>query len=92
MLGKVHRHNNKIVISKFNEDKDFAKERNKNHAKGRDTPHFEIRQIMIGYPEVFTNTMFIKLCTLPFGLPPTNSIRPDDTRQNPSNTFLSNIP
>ena len=34
VLGKMHLHNTKIVSSKFNEDKDFNKDRNKNHSKG----------------------------------------------------------
>ena len=57
-----------------------------------DMPHFEIIQIMMGDPEVSTNLTFIKLCTLPFDLLPTNSIRPYDTTQNPPDTFSYNIP
>ena len=81
-----------IIISKSNDDKDFAKDRNENHPKGRDMPNFEIRQILMGDSEVFTNLTFIKLFTLPFESRPKNSIRPDDTTQNPSDTFLPNIP
>ncbi|MDB4430361.1 hypothetical protein N9140_00205, partial [bacterium] len=74
VLGKTHLHNTKVVRSKINEDKAFDKERYKNHPKGRDMPHFEIRQIMMGDPEVFTDLDFIQVSTLPFELRPTNSI------------------
>ena len=36
--------------------------------------HFEIRQIIFGHPEVFTNLQFIDISTLPFELRPTNKI------------------
>ena len=92
VLGKTHLHNTKIVTSKFNEDKAFAKDRNKNHPKGRDMPHFEIRQILMGDPEVFTNLNFLKISTLPFELRPTNRIQIEDSTRNPPDTFSSNIP
>ena len=91
-LGKVHLHNIKIIISKSSDDKAFAKERNKNNPKGRDMPNFEIRYILMGDPEGFTNLTFIKQFTLPFESRPKNSIRADDTTQNPSDTFSPNIP
>lgn len=62
------------MTSKFNDDKAFAKDGNKNHPRGRDMPHFEIRQIIMGDPEVFTNLDFIQIPTLPFELQPTNGI------------------
>ena len=40
-------------------------------------PHFEIRQIILGHHEVFTNLEFIQISTLPFELRPTNSIKLD---------------
>ena len=55
VLGKTHLHNTKIVTSKINEDKAFKQERFKNHPKGRDMPYFEIRQILIGDAEFFTD-------------------------------------
>ena len=61
VLGKKHLHNTKIVTSKYNEDKSFDKDRMKLHPKGRDMPHFEIRQILLGDPEVFTNMEFVEI-------------------------------
>ena len=40
-------------------------------------PYFEIRQILMGDPEVFTNLSFISISTLPFELRPNNSIKLD---------------
>ena len=77
MIGKIHLHNTKIVSSKINKDKAMAKERTENHPRGRNIPHFEIRQILMGNPEVFTNLKFIEISTLPFELHPTNSIKLD---------------
>ena len=74
VLGKTHLHNTKIVRSKINEDKAYSKNRSKNHPKGRDVSHFEIRQIIFGHPEVFTNLQFLDISTLPFELRPTNKI------------------
>lgn len=73
VLGKHHLHNTKIVTSKYNEEKAFDKTRFKTHPKGRDMPHFEIRQILLGIPEVLTNMDFIPLSTLPFELRPVNA-------------------
>ena len=104
VLGKTHLHNTKIVTSKFNEDKAFEKERNKNHPKGRDMPYFEIRQIIMGDAEVFTNLTFISLSTLPFELRPTNSIKLDnkgnvintnpdyDAELNVADAYASGVP
>ena len=74
VIGKTHLHNTKVIRSKINEDKAFSKERLKNHPKGRDYPHLEIRQIMMGDEEIFTNMTFIPLSTLPYELRPTNRI------------------
>mmetsp|Transcript_10982 Transcript_10982/g.23255 ORF Transcript_10982/g.23255 Transcript_10982/m.23255 type:complete len:323 (+) Transcript_10982:3908-4876(+) len=43
VLAKMHLYNIKIVSSKYNKDKAFAKNRTKCHPRGRDMPHFEIR-------------------------------------------------
>ena len=77
VLGKTHLHNTKIVTSKYNEDKAFAKDRKKHHPRGRDMPHFEIRQILLGHHEVFTNLDFIQISTLPFEMRPSNTIKLD---------------
>ena len=66
VLGKTHLHNTKSVTSKFNKDKAFDWERVKKHTKGCGMPYFEIRQIIMGDPEVFTNLTFVPLSTLPF--------------------------
>ena len=77
ILRKTHLHNTKVITSKVNEDKAFKNLRNKNHPKGRDMAHFEIRQILMGHPEVFTNIEFIQICTFPFDLRPTNTVSLD---------------
>ena len=41
----------------------------------------EIRQIMFGDEEVFTNLEFVQICTLPFELRPTNSAKLDSKGQ-----------
>ena len=74
VLGKKHLHNTKIVTSKYNKNKAFGTDRMKLHLKGRDMPHFEIRQIMLGDPGLFTNMEFIEISTLLFELRPSNSI------------------
>ena len=40
VIGKVHLHNTKILTSKINEDKSFAKESNSYHPKLINMPHF----------------------------------------------------
>ena len=102
VLGKKHLHNTKIVTSKYNEDKAFGKDRNKLHPRGRDMSHFEIRQILLGDPEVFTNMNFVQIPTLPFELRPTNNIKldtqgnvineGDNEEEHPSDTFTSGAP
>ena len=74
LIGKTHLHNTKVVRSKINEDKAFSKERFKKNPKGRESPHFEIRQMVMGDEEVFTNMNHINISTLPFELRPTNRI------------------
>ena len=81
VLGKVHLHNTKIVRSKINKDKAYSKERLKNHSRGREMPMLEIRQVMFGDEEVFTNLEFVQICTLPFELRPTNSVKLDSKGQ-----------
>ena len=53
----------------------------KNHPTGREMPHFEIRQILLGHEEVFTNFNFKEISTLMFELRATNRIELD-TRGN----------
>ena len=77
VLEKTHLHNTKIVSSKFNEDKAFAQQRKKNLPKGREMPYFEIRQIIMGDMEVYTDLTFVDVSTLPFELRPANTIRLD---------------
>ena len=102
VLGKKHLHNTKVVTSKYNEDKAFGKDRNKLHPRGCDMSHFEIRQILLGDPEVFTNMNFVQIPTLPFELRPTNNIKldtqgkvineGDNEEEHPSDTFTSGAP
>ena len=75
VLAKTHLHNTKIVSSNINEDKAFEKSRWKSHPKGRDYPYFQIRQILMGDSEVYTDLKHYPLSTLPFELCPTNSIK-----------------
>ena len=63
------------MTSKFYEDKAFAKDKNKNHPKGRDMTNFEIRKILIGDPEVFTDLKFLQVSTLPLELHPIENIK-----------------
>ena len=77
VLGKTHLHNTKIVTSKINEDKAFDNDRQKNHPKGRDMPNLEIRQILMGHLEVFTNMEYVQISTMPFDLRPTNIVNLD---------------
>jgi hypothetical protein len=67
-MGRTHLHNTKVTRSKINEDKAFSQCKEKNYPKGRDMPHFEIRQIVFCDPEVFINLQFIHISTLPFDL------------------------
>lgn len=78
ILRKVKLHNTKIAGSKINEDKAFHKSRDKGHPRGREVTYFEIRQLMMGDPEVLTDLTFIPISTLPFELRPTNTIELDD--------------
>ena len=66
MLGKTYLHNTKFVTSKFNKDKAFDQNIVKNHGKESNMPYFEVRQIIMGDPEVFTTLTFISLSTLSF--------------------------
>ena len=65
VLGKTHLHNTKIVRSSINEQKAYEKNRKETHPRGCDMPHFEIRQLLMGHPEVFINIELIKISTLP---------------------------
>ena len=55
-------------------------------------PHFEIRQILMGDSEVFTNLNFLKIPMLPFELRPTNRLQTEDSTRNLPDSFSSNIP
>ena len=106
ILGKNHLHNTKIVSSKIKEDKAFEQHRYKNHPKGRDMPYFEIRQIILGDAEVFTDLCFVPLSTLPFELRPSNKVKIDskgkvvnpnpdydsEAAENISDSYESQIP
>ena len=86
VIGKAHLHNTKVIRSKINEDKAFSKERMKNHPKGREFPHMEIRQMIMGDEEIFTNMIFITISTLPYELRPTNAIELTQTGEVHNNT------
>ena len=49
----------KNIRSNINEQKAYKQDIRKYYPRGRDMPQFEIRQIILGYPEVFTNIEFI---------------------------------
>lgn len=44
-------------------------------------PHFEIRQLLLGHEEVFTNLKFIDVSTLPYELRPSNRVELDNNGQ-----------
>lgn len=92
ILGKIHLHNTKIVRSKINEDAAFQRNRNKNHPRGRDWSHFEIRQLLLGIPEVTTNLDYIDVPTVPFELRSKNSVSLDSSGNvtNPNQRLNSN--
>jgi predicted GIY-YIG superfamily endonuclease len=96
VLGKTHLHNTKIVSSKYNEDKAFAEGRQRSLPRGRELPFIEIMQLLLGHPEVYTNLDFGVICTLPFGLRPTNSIKLDTfgevVCENPPDAFACGAP
>ena len=64
------------------------------HHKGHDMSHFEIRQILLGHPEVFTNIEIIQISTLSFELRIKNKIKLDKSgnvigdSEHPPDTFF----
>ena len=98
VIGKTHLHNTKIIRSKINEDKAFTKERFKNNPKGREFPHFEIRQGVMGHEEIFTNMIFVQISTLPFEFRPTNMIELNQdgeierNDEHPADAYVNNNP
>ena len=55
-------------------------------------PHFEIRQILFGDSEVFTNLQFTHISTLPFELQPTNKIVLDSNGNVVDEDFEEDVP
>jgi len=99
VIGKTHLYNTKIVRSKMNEDRAYQNDRRKYHLKGCDMPYFEICQILLGHPKVYTNINFIEVSSLPFELRPHNAVslningdvidNSDDLDDHPSDIFVS---
>ena len=63
-------HNTKVNTSKINEEKHLENLRNKNHPRGRAISLMEMMQVILEYPEVYTNLVFENICTLPLELRP----------------------
>ena len=59
-------HNTKVTSSKMGEDKD--REKHKNKAQIICISHMEIIHVMLKYPEVVTNLIFIKVSTFQLDL------------------------
>ena len=54
-LWKPYLHNTKIFRLNINEQKAYKQVRRNNRPSWRDIPHFQMSQIILGHPEVFTN-------------------------------------
>ena len=63
-------HNTKVNTSKINEEKHLEKQRNKDHPRGRAISLMEMLQVMLEYPEVYTNLVFEHIPTQPLELRP----------------------
>ena len=61
----VHLHNTKITSSAINESKKLNIGRDKKKPKGRKVAVTEEMQLILGFPQVFTNVESIKVSTLP---------------------------
>ena len=60
--------NTKIVSSKANEDKALEKNRYDNHPRGHAISLMKMYQIMLKYPEVYTNMVFENISTMTLDL------------------------
>ena len=79
-------HNTKVTTSKINEEKALSQQRNKNHPKGRAISLMEMYQVMLNYPEVITNLVFVHICTLSYELRAGIEKSKRSTSINPGNT------
>ena len=59
-------HNTKVGTSEYNEKKAFEKSRDSKLPNGRCMPILQMVQMMLGYPEVFTDMEFVMIPTLPY--------------------------
>lgn len=66
-VEKVNLLNTKIASSAKNEDKKMNASRHKNRPRGRAIAQTEMMQIMLGYPQIFTNIEYVKIPTLALG-------------------------
>ncbi|CAB9521100.1 hypothetical protein SEMRO_1164_G248040.1 [Seminavis robusta] len=63
----VFLHNTKITSSAINEAKKLKQSRHENRPKGRALASTEMMQIILAYPQIYTNMEFVKVSTLPLG-------------------------
>ena len=82
---QVFLHNTKITSSAINEAKKLKESRHKDRPKGRALAATEMMQIILGYPQIFTNLEFIKVSTLPLGERPGLEKVPPSANVNESN-------
>ena len=59
-------HNSKISTSKYNEEKALDKSRQAHLHKGRALSYLQMYQMLLGYPEVKTDLIFVSVPTLPY--------------------------
>jgi hypothetical protein len=66
-MEKVFLHNTRISSSAVNEGKAFNRRRDSGHPRGRAISMFEMIQLILGYPQVHTDSEFVPVSTLPLG-------------------------
>ena len=62
-------HNTKIASSKENDENYLANKRYDNHPRGHAISLMEMYQMMLKYPEAYTNMVFENIPTVPLELP-----------------------
>ena len=64
---KVFLHNTKITSSAIHEKRRLQQSRNRKKAKGRAVSSPEQLQLLLGYPQIYSTSQFVKVPTLPLG-------------------------
>ena len=64
---QVYLANTKVTSSAINENKKLERSRHKSRIRGRAVSATEMMQIILGYPQIYTNVKFIRVPTLPLG-------------------------